>query len=128
MSDEQGADYPQDEPLPQDAVLLRGGPLDFDQLRRSASQPYKRKHGFYGISLYAFPGVSDAEEIFARSPLRYPEVCVVTAGEVREAGFEVKRTFEKRGHCSLIFPSEPSDEDVHTAIRLLEPCWTLGGE
>lgn len=128
MPDEQATDYRQSDPLPQDAVLLRGGPLDFDQLRRSAYQPFKRGHGFYGISLYAFPGVSDAKEIFERSPLRYPEVCVVTAREVREAGFEVRRTFEKSGHCSIVFPSEPSDEDVRMVMRLLEPCWTLGGE
>lgn len=105
--------------------MVRGGPLDFSQLRAAARQPFDRGHGFYGLSMFAFPGELDAEEVFRRSPLRHGEICEVTAGEIREAGFEVKRTFRKRGHCSLIFPGEPSDQDVRTVMRLLEPCWTI---
>ncbi len=78
-------------------------------------------HGFYGLSFFAFPGKTDPAEIFEHTPLRYPEAHTVTAAEIREAGFEVIRTFRKRGHCSLIFPDEPSDEDIHAVIRLLGP-------
>lgn len=124
MPDEQAADYPRDEPLPEDAVLVRGGPLDFDRLRSAARQPVKR-HGFYGLSAFSFPDVVDAVEVFRRSPLRYTEICVVTAREIMEAGFEVRRTFNVAGHCSIIFPSEPSDEDLRTVMELLEPSYTM---
>jgi len=40
----------------------------------------------------------------------------------------VKRTFRERGHCSLIFPSEPSNQDIRTVMRLLEPGYILEGE
>ena len=127
MPDEPATDYERDEPVPDEAVLLRGGPLDFQRLHDAAREP-QVPHGFCGLSLFGFPGISDVAEAFECSPLRYPEVHAVTAAEVREAGFEVRRTFRKRGHCSLIFPGEPSDEDIDTVIRLLGPSYTIGGE
>lgn len=124
--DEQTADYQQDVLLPQDAVLVRGGPLDCDRLRSAAKQPLKRHH-FYGLSMFSYPGKTDPEEIFECSPLQYPDIYVVTAWELREAGFEVRRTFSTPGHCSLIFPSAPSSEDIRTVMDLLEP-YMIGGE
>jgi hypothetical protein len=125
--DEQRADYRQGELLPEDAVLVRGGPLVCKRLRSAAKVQFKRGHGFYGLSMFSFPGKSDPEEIFECSSLQYPDIYVCTAWEIREAGFEVKRTFETFGHCSLIFPSAPSVEDIRTVIELLEP-YTIGGE
>ncbi len=102
--------------------------MDFDQLRRTARLPFKRGYGFYGLSLFAFPGAYDPAEVFERSPLQYPEICVVTAREIREAGYEVRRTFDTPGHCSLIFPDEPSEEDIRAVMKLLEPSYDIGGE
>jgi hypothetical protein len=127
VPDEQATDYPRNEPVPDDAVLLRGGPLDFERLHDAAREP-EMPHGFYGLSMFAYPGKTDVAEIFECSPLRYPEVHTATAAEIREAGFEVKRTFRTRGHCSLIFPGEPSDEDIRMVMRLLEPGYILEGE
>jgi hypothetical protein len=128
VANDQPADYPRNEPLPEDAVLLRGGPLSFRLLRSNAKLPFKRGHGFYGLSVFSFPGVYDPEEIFRFCPLDHPEVCVVTAREIREAGLDVRRTFRERGHCSIIFPSEPSNDDIRRVMQLLEPCFTIGGE
>jgi hypothetical protein len=128
VPDERAVDYPRGALLPDDAVLVRGGPLDLDELHDAAEQPFRRRHGFYGLSLFAFPGESDPAEVFRRSPLRYPEICVATAEQIREAGFEVRRTFRTRGHCSLIFPDEPSDEDIRVVMQLLHPCYMIGGE
>lgn len=41
---------------------------------------------------------------------------------------DVKRTFKERGHCSIIFPSKPSNEDIRRVLRLLEPGFVIGGE
>ncbi len=127
MPDEPPADYPKDALLPDDAILLRGAPLSFKRLRGSAKLPFKR-HGFYGLSVFSFPGVTDPAEIFRLCPLDHPEICVVTAREVRDVGMDVKRTFKERGHCSIIFPSKPSNEDIRRVLRLLEPGFVIGGE
>jgi hypothetical protein len=128
VPDEPAKDYPRGTLLPDDAVLVRGGPLDSDQLDAAARQPFEGGHDFYGISMWSFPDERDPEAIFERTPLQYPIICMASAREIREAGFEVKRTFKKRGHCSLILLGEPSGEDIDTLMRLLEPCWTIGGE
>jgi hypothetical protein len=124
VPDEPAADYPRDAVLPEDAVLVRGGPLDFDRLRSAAGQPLKR-HGFYGLSVFSFPGVAEPVEIFRRSRLQYPEICVSTVRDVREVGCEVRRTFNVAGHCSIIFPGEPSDDDIRAVMELLEPSYTI---
>jgi hypothetical protein len=128
VPDEQAADYPRGARLPDDAVLVRGAPLVFRRLRRDARLPFKRGKGFYGLSVFSFPGVSDPTETFRLCPLKHPEIGWVTTGEVREAGMDVKRTFRERGHCSIIFPAEPSDEDIETVMQLLEPVYTIGDE
>jgi hypothetical protein len=96
--------------------------LDFDRLHHAARQPFRRGHGFYGLSMFAFPGELDAEEVARLAPIPNSEICETTAGEIWGVMFDVRRTFRKRGHFSLIFPSEPSDDDIRTAMQLLEPC------
>ena len=101
--------------------------MSFKRLRGAARTPFKR-HGFYGLSVFSYPGVTDPEKIFELCPLDHPEICVATAREVREAGLEVKRTFNERGHCSIIFPREPSNQDIRRVMGLLEPCYLIGDE
>lgn len=120
MPDELPNDYMLGISLPDDAVVVRGAPMTLDLLRSSAGRPVKR-HGFYGLSMFAFPD-ADADEVARSARIPHEEICESTVGDIRAAGFEVERTFRKAGHCSLKFADEPTEEELATVLELFEPC------
>lgn len=120
MSDEPTADYRQGDLLPNDVVMVRGAPVTIPILRSNARKAWKLK-GFHGISMFAFPGL-DADGVAEEAGIPHDEICETTAGAIRERGFELRRTFDRQGHFSLIFASEPSDSDLQTVLELFAKC------
>lgn len=121
MAEDEGVeDYQPGNPIPPEAVMVRGAPITLDLLRSSARRPLKR-HGFYGVSMFAFPGC-DADEVARRARIPHDEICEARAGEIEDEGFEIRRTSPNAGHFSLVFDVDPSDEDLQKVLRLFEEC------
>lgn len=102
---------------PDEAVLVRGAPMIAEALAKSARRPLQR-FGFYGLSVFTFPG-STPQQIATRAGVPHDEICTCSARDVREEGFEVRMTDQLRpGHASLVFPQEPSPDDIEAVIRV----------
>lgn len=120
MSDEREADYQPGDPVPEDAVMVKGAPVTIPILRSNVRKT-KKHCSFYGTSMFAFPGCS-ADEVAQRAGIPHDEICASTAGEIRTEGFELRRTFNRPGHFSLIFADKPSDDDLEAVLRLFARC------
>ncbi len=84
-------------------VVIRGGPLDEDAIRRDARIAFLR-FGEYGVSVLAAPDEEGLRKV-ASGPLRlYEQLTVTTAGAVRRVGLELRPTF-RRPHFTIIFPT-----------------------
>ncbi len=117
--DEQSADYRPGEPVPDDAVMVKGAPVTIPILRSNIRKTHKR-HGFYGTSMFGFPGCN-ADEVAKKAGIPHDEICETTAGAIEAEGFELRRTFGP-GHFSLVFADNPSDADLQTVLRLFARC------
>lgn len=103
-----------EEPPDDTLVVIRGGPLDADVIRRDARMAFLR-FGEYGVSVLA---ASDEEGFrkVASGPLRlYGQLAVTTAGAIRQVGLELRPTF-RRPHFTVIFPT------LDDGVRLLLAC------
>ncbi len=120
MSDEHAPDYGPDDPVPGDAIMVRGAPVTVPILRSNARKAWKLK-GFYGVSMFAFPSC-DADKIAEKASIPHDDICEAKAETIRAAGFELKRTFDTPGHFSLIFTGEPSTETLETVKTLFTEC------
>jgi hypothetical protein len=116
VPDERAADYGPDDPVPDDAVMVRGAPISVPILRSNARKCWKL-YRFYGISMFALPG-RDADEVAGEIGIPHDEICEARAGAIRAEGFELRRTFDKRGHFSIIFDDKPSNSQLRMVVRL----------
>lgn len=78
------------------------------------------------MSVYSIPGL-DARQIAAlrvgSEGLPHGEIRESTVGRVREAGYHVTLSEKEgyaEGHCDLIVPWEPSNEDCDKLLRLFD--------
>jgi hypothetical protein len=92
------------EEVPDDTlVVIRGGVMDEDSVRRDARTAFLR-FGEYGVSVLAAPDENALREVGA-GPLRsYRQLTVTTAGAIRRAELELRPTF-RRPHYTVIFPT-----------------------
>ena len=121
MADERATDYGPDDPVPPNAVMVRGGPMNLGNLRTAETRPLKEGYDFHGLSMFSFPGC-DADEIASRARKRLPqqEICETTAEAIWRAEFELRRTTGTPGHFSLVFDGKPSDDDLRRVLELFE--------
>ena len=88
-------------------VVVRGGELDSDSLRRDAVLTFRR-FGEYGVSVLAVQDDAALDEL-ARSQLkRFEVLTLMTAGSIRAAGLELRPTF-RRPHYTVVFRDLESD-------------------
>src|SRR5215216_2937367 len=100
--------------------MVRGAPITIPILRSTARKTWKR-FGFYGISMFALPGC-DADGVAGQIGIPHDEICEARAGAIRAAGLGLRRTFDKRGHFSIIFADRPSDDELQAVLRLFAEC------
>lgn len=88
-------------------VVVRGGLLEVDRLRRDAVMAFRR-FGEYGVSALAAPDES-ALDVIARTILLGEGVLTLaTAGAIRRTGLELRPTF-RRPHYSVMLPDLEAD-------------------
>lgn len=101
--------------------MVKGAPVTVPILRSNVRKTRKRV-GFYGTSMFGFPGCDEASEVAERAGIPHDEICWTTAGAIWAEGFELRRTFDTPGHFSLIFADNPSDEDLQKVLLLFAEC------
>jgi hypothetical protein len=121
VPDERAADYGPDDPVPGDAVMVKGAPVTVSIVRRNVRKT-KKLYGFYGTSMSALPD-REAVEVACEVGIPHDEICGARAGGIRAAGFDLRRTFPgRRGHFSIIFDDMPSDGTLETLVSLFAEC------
>lgn len=96
-------------------VVIRGGQLDPDVIRDDAVRTH-RIYGDYAISVFAADGKS-VDELAQESPLvRFELLTLMTVGDLRTAGFELKPTGRHPLHYSIDF------DNIETGIVRLLGC------
>ena len=97
------------EPVPQDAlVVVRGGALDAETLRRDAMRTFRR-FGEHGVSVLAAPDESALDDLASTILVRWDVLVLITAGTIRAAGLELRPTF-RHPHYTVMLPD--LDRDV----------------
>ncbi|GIT80159.1 hypothetical protein LLS1_18280 [Leifsonia sp. LS1] len=109
-------------PLPDDAIVVRGGIMLRASVEAAAVTNY-RDYGFYGVSTFAIPGLT-ASEIWEKSPKiappNYRRIRVTTAGAVRAAGFELSPTWES-DHFDIVLDNPPDETTWSKLDELFSP-------
>ena len=93
-----------DEDVPDDAVVVvRGGEMNSDHVRRSATDAYD-EFGLYAVSVFLAQDASVAELCRDLAELqRYGKVRLSTVGRLRSLGFALIPTFD-RPHFDVVLP------------------------
>ncbi len=94
-------------------VLVRGGDLDEETLRRDALRTFRR-FGAYGVSVLAAPTEAALDEVARTVLVRWNALVLIRAGTIRAAGLELRPTF-RRPHYTVMLPD--LDRDVPRLAR-----------
>jgi hypothetical protein len=112
---EDEADRPK---LPLDAVVVRAGVMELDDLRDNARNHYDRVSKYedreeWALSVNSIPDLS-AEEIAKRTKKLNRKMCVSTVGaiEALDCVSEVRSDWREDGHSNIVFHAEPSWDDL----------------
>lgn len=90
-------------------VVVRGGPLDRDELVDDAQRAFRR-FGEHAVSVLAAPTDEELDAMARTTLRRYEELTVTTAGAIRQVGLELRPTF-RRPHYSVMLPDLNADVD-----------------
>lgn len=120
MPDERAEDYGPSDPVPEDAAMVKGAPVTVPILRSNVRKTWKQCD-FYGTSMFALPG-RDAVEVACEVRIPHDEICEASAGAIRAEGFELRRTFDRRGHFSIVFADKPSASTLQRVVDLFASC------
>lgn len=110
-------------PLPDDAVVVRGGVMNPPDLYVNAVTHFQNR-GEYCLSVFSIPEMS-ADEIAhvmvnTCDVLRNNKIRESTVGALRAAGYDVVPS-DYYGHADLRLFSEPSDEHWDRLVTLFAP-------
>jgi hypothetical protein len=94
-------------PLPDDAIVVRGGEMKHRDLERSAATNYDET-GEYALTVWSEIGLT-AEQIHQKY-IPHPKARWSTADRVRGAGYELKPTWDP-AHYDIVLPNPPSVTD-----------------
>ena len=102
-------------PLPDHAILVRGGFLKFDEIKRDCSKALE-KINFYGFSVLSIQGKSALEIYDSKKQLHVPFdfIRVVEVGQIRALGLQVLPTLAEN-HYTIVHV-EPLDYSVFSKL------------
>jgi hypothetical protein len=90
------------DPLRDDEIVVRGGPLDGEEVIEDALTVFDI-YGVYALSVFALRETT-LDELAQQPPLiRYPELTLVRAGVIRAAGLRLVPSGRGRQHFSIEF-------------------------
>lgn len=99
----------------QASVVVRGGELNPDVLRKDASRHHEI-YGTYGISVFALRGTT-FDELAQQPPLvRFRRLTLMTVGAIRAAALRLEPTGRNDRHFTIAF------DDLEVGIERLCSC------
>ena len=107
------------QPLPDEALVVRGGVMELAVLETNAQTHYD-EFGEYALSVYSLPDRS-ADEIALLASLPHAKIRVSTVGRLREAGYPVVPSPGPPGHADLELPHPPTEGDWRVLDALFDP-------
>jgi hypothetical protein len=100
------------DPLPPDAVVIRGGTMQLEDLISNAQSHNDKTDGReWALSCNSIPGLT-AEEVAQRAKRLNGQMCVSQVGMLRDLGYEVRPDGVENGHSNIMFNGEPTLEDL----------------
>lgn len=81
-------------------IVVRGGELDLEWLRRDALRTFRR-FGVYGVSVFAAPTQTALDQLARTVLVQWEVLVLMTAGTIRDSGLELSPTF-RRPHYTVI--------------------------
>jgi hypothetical protein len=100
------------EPLPPDAVVVRGGTMQLDDLLNNALSHNDKTAGReWALSCNSIAGLA-AEEIAKRARRPNLKMCVSRVDRLRDLGYEVRPDGLPNGHCNIMLKGEPTMDDL----------------
>ena len=108
-----------EEPLPDVALVVRGGTITPEGVKRAADL---HPQGYWGISVQAAPAMS-AATLARVGRIPHGTVSVSTVGRISAVGvgFDVVPTSGVGRHCTLVVPSRPvSDADARAVCQAFD--------
>ena len=106
------------DPLPDDAIVIRGGVMTPRTMEVNAYTEYDET-GVYALSVSSLPD-ADFDTIAAAARLPHGQVCVSTVGRIRAAGYEVRQSEPPPAHADLLLPNPPADEDWEALLVVFD--------
>lgn len=103
-----------EQPPAGEAVIVRGGLLDRDELERAARLCHQR-FGVYGLSVFRADNEAGIDDLARTRLRRYPVLTLSAAGELRAARLELRPTF-RRPHYTVVL------DDLGGSIDRLAAC------
>jgi hypothetical protein len=105
-------------PIPDDAMVIRGGQmLSADLVRNAEAHHEEFPDDGFAISVFVGIGIS-AMDLAASIPLPQKTIRLTTAGKLRDAGFRLAYDDETTLHANLYLPEQP-DEETFERLRSL---------
>jgi hypothetical protein len=98
--------------LPDETIVLRGGVMQPRDLEVNAYTHYD-EFSEYALSVFAVPG-ADLATTARVADRPNASIRVTTAGRIRAAGYELRRSEPPPGHADLKLPNPPTDADWET--------------
>ena len=102
--------------LPDDALVIRGAPMDPQRILRRATKDRDFLAGAYGISAFAASSTDTTlADLVSLAGLPHPTLRKSTVGRIIQAGFRVYRT-GRWPHCTIDLGDEPDEDAI---VRLI---------
>lgn len=96
------------ESLADDAlVVVRGGRLELERLRRDATMSFAR-FGEYGVSVLAIPDEAALDDIARTTLVKDSVLTLMTVGAIRAIDLDLRPTF-RRPHYTIMLPDLDAD-------------------
>jgi hypothetical protein len=104
-------------PLPDEAVVVRGGLSTPDTLHKSALAHYDEE-GMFAISVRSRPDTAAEDLARVDPPLLYPKMRATTVGMLRGVGYDVVPDEPPPAHALIMLPRVPADDDYVTVSAI----------
>jgi hypothetical protein len=106
-------------PLPDDAVVIRGGISAPDSLRKTALAHHDEE-GDFAISVASLAGV-DGDALAGLARFSHPRIRETTVGRVRAEGYDVVPDPPPDWHALIMLPHLPADDDWTRISNSFDP-------
>jgi hypothetical protein len=117
---------PTPDPLPDDAVVVRGGQGKAEDMKKNAEAHEKANPGEYALSGFCVPGLgADDTARFAREQgdfyMPQPTMRAITVGALAREGFSVRKDEPPPGHVAIMLSSPLVDAEIEQLSGMFGP-------